>query len=192
MDIDIDLRPDFPTAKIFPKWVLASQVINGVLKKHPCGIHAQNIPKDPISKLAAIPYKEAATIGYFKIDLLHNTVYNYFSSKEEIDVLLEIDPPWDLLKSGSVVKQLFQLSKHFDLVRKLAPKSVEDLADAIALIRPGKQNLLDLYLKDKQKASPMLYSLDEGAFSFKKSHSIAYAQVIVLQLHLINLGINFD
>lgn len=192
MDIDIDLRPDFPTAKVFPLWPLASQVVNGVLKKHPCGIHPQTVPVDPITNLAAIPYKDAATLGYFKIDLLHNSVYNYFSSKAEVDALLEVDPPWSLLKSASVVKQLFQLSKHFDLVKQNQPKSVEDLADTIALIRPGKRQFAEKYLTHKEEVRRLLYDTSNEEYSFKKGHAIAYSLVIVLQLHLIGVGIEFE
>lgn len=192
MDIDLDLRSDTPISKIFPTWRQAMQVVNGRAMKHPCGIHPQAIPIDPITKLAAIPHKAAQTIGYFKIDMLHNTVYNHFESKDEIEALLEVDPPWDLLKSASVVKQLFQISKHYDLIKRLKPRSIEDLADAIALIRPGKRNLVDKYLENKELIRKFLYDKSDGEYSFKRGHAIAYAQVIVLQLHLASVGVSFD
>jgi hypothetical protein len=137
LDIDIDLKSSTPISKIFADWPQAMQVVNGRALKHPCGIYPQSIPTDPISGLAAIPYKDAAKIGYFKIDMLHNSVYSHFESKAEINALLELEPEWDLLKVSSIVKQLFQISKHFDLIKTIKPKSVDDLADAIALIRPG-------------------------------------------------------
>lgn len=124
--------------------------------------------------------------------MLHNQVYNYFGSKEEIDALLEVEPPWSLLKSSAVVKQLFQLSNHFDLVRQIKPQSVEDLADTIALIRPGKRHMADRYLEEKDKVRKLLYDVADGEYSFKKGHAIAYSLVIVLQLHLIGAGINFE
>lgn len=192
MDIDIDLRSDTPIAKIFAHWPLAMQVVNKRAMKHPCGIHPQAIPTDPLTGLAAIPYKDAETMGYFKIDMLHNSVYNYFESKEEINALLELDPPWELLKSASIVKQLFQISKHFDLIKEIKPKSVDDLADAIALIRPGKRHMVNKYQTHKQEVRKLLYDYTSEDYSFKKGHAIAYAQVIVLQLHLISLGINFE
>lgn len=192
MDIDIDLRSDTPISRIFAKWPLAMQVVNKRAMKHPCGIHPQAIPTDPMTGLAAIPYKDAEKLGYFKIDMLHNNVYNYFESKEEINALLEIDPPWELLKSMSVVKQLFQISKHFDLVKQLKPKSVNDLADLIALIRPGKRHMAEKYVTHKEEIRKLLYDFRAEDYSFKKGHAIAYAQVIVLQLHLISAGVEFD
>jgi DNA polymerase III alpha subunit len=197
MDIDIDLRSDTPIGKIFADWPLAMQLVKDPLGrvralKHACGIHPQSIPRDPITKLAAIPYKDAETIGYFKIDMLHNHVYNYFESKEEINALLELDPPWELLKLQSIVKQCFQISKHWDLIKQLQPKSVNDLADAIALIRPGKRQMVDKYLTHKEEVRKALYDFRDENYSFKKGHAIAYAQVIVLQLHLLSAGVTFD
>lgn len=192
MDIDIDIKSSTRIDKIFAHWPQAMQIVNGRQIKHPCGVHPQVIPTDPITGLAAIPYKDAATIGYFKIDMLHNSVYSHFESKEEIDALLEFEPPWDLLKSRSIVKQLFQVAKHFDLVDAIKPKSVLELSDVIALIRPGKRHVLNLYLRDRVEGRKQLYSKDDSGYIFKKAHSIAYSQVIVLQLHLINLGIDLS
>lgn len=186
------MRSDTPIAKIFSHWPLAMQVVNNRAMKHPCGIYPQAIPTDPLTGFAAIPHREAATLGYFKIDMLHNSVYNHFESKAEIDALLELDPPWELLRSASIVKQLFQISKHFDLIKQLQPKSVSDLADAIALIRPGKRHMVEKYLTHKEQVRALLYDYTAEDYSFKKGHAIAYAQVIVLQLHLISLGVDIE
>lgn len=191
MDIDIDLKSSTPISKIFAGWPLAMQVVNGRAMKHPCGIYPQKIPTDPITGLAAIPHREATTIGYFKIDMLHNTVYNHFESKDEINALLELEPPWELLKSRSIVSTLFQISKHFNLVRQIQPKSIPDLADTIALIRPGKRHMVDKYLTHKEEVRKLLYDQSDEAYSFKRGHAISYAMVITLQLHLISAGISF-
>jgi len=89
-----------------------------------------------------------------------------------------------------VVPKLFQISKQYELVSKLAPKSVQELADVIALMRPGKRYLVNAYLKDKTLIREELYRKpDDEKYYFKKSHSVAYAFNIVLQLHLIKAGI---
>ena len=168
------------------------------MKPHPCGVHPSTIPDDPLSGLSAIPYKDAEALGFFKLDFLHLNVYNYFESREQIEELLKIDPQWDLLKSPSVCKQLFQnLGKHFDIVHDVQPQSIQEMADVIALIRPGKRYLLKTYLDrgSREYARKKLYERPTGedaAYYFKKSHAIAYALVIVLQLHLIGAGINFE
>jgi len=186
MDVDIDLKTDFDPLDYFPMAVRASMVKDNDLAKHPAGAYFQQIYKDKITGLAAIPYEEAEALGYFKIDFLHLSILNYFESKDEIRHLLKIEPDWSLLESAAVVGKLFQLHKHYDLVSQVKPKSVEEIADCIALIRPGKRKLMTSYLRNKKKTREFLYRREENEqYSFKKSHAIAYALTIVLQLHLI-------
>lgn len=162
------------------------------LTPHPCGVYFQAVPTDPLTGLSAVPYSEAEDLGCFKIDFLHLHVYDHFSSREEIKELLKHEPDWDLLKIPSVVEQLFQLSKHFDLLQQVKPRSVNDLADCLALIRPQKRFILNYYLQDAVRYQAELYKQDgDGGYGFKKAHAVAYALVIVLQLHLIKGGIHF-
>lgn len=193
-DIDVDLKTSFDALSVFPNWVKASiyDDASNVLKPHPCGVYPQVIAKDPLTHLSAIPYDVADELGFIKIDFLHLSIYNHFASRQEIIELLEIEPDWNLLLMPSVVSKLFQLSNHFETVSKLKPKSTEDLADVLALIRPGKKTLIGLYLKDKNAGKQILYSKDgSNEFAFKKSHAISYALVIQLQMHLISLGFIF-
>ena len=193
MDIDIDVVDTFDVRKHFASAIRASVVKDEKLVPHPCGAYFQSIPKDPISSLAAIPYAEAEKLGYFKLDFLHIHTYSYFTSKAEISELLQHDPDWTLLKSPSVVKKLFQLGKHYDLIQEIKPSSIEEIADVLALIRPSKKNLLSLYKTNRPRARGLLYKIDDGdAYGFKRSHSIAYAMIIVLQLHLIGAGIDIS
>ena len=193
-DIDIDLPTSFKPEEIFPTWAKASiyDANNRALKPHPCGVYPQKIAKDPVSNLSAIPYNLAEELGYIKVDFLHLVIYDKFSSRQEILELLELEPDWTLMLAPSVVSKLFQLANHFETVSKIKPKSTEELADVIALIRPGKKSLIGLYLKDRESCRRLLYAKgDDEEFSFKKSHAISYALVIQLQLHLISLGFEF-
>jgi DNA polymerase III alpha subunit len=75
-------------------------------------------------------------------------------------------------------------------VSKLAPKSVLEIADCIALMRPGKRYLVDAYLKDKELIREELYRKpDDDKYYFKKGHAVSYALIIVLQLHLVKGGL---
>lgn len=123
-----------------------------------------------------------------KLDFLHLSVYDKFKSRKEIDDLLKIEPEWTYLLLPSVQPKLFQLAKHGDILNNLQPKSIIEVADVMALIRPGKKNLLALYKKDKENTRKILYSKDDTGYSFKRSHSLAYAYVVILQLHLYELG----
>ncbi len=190
MDIDLDFPTTFDPTKIFDKIVPASMVKNKELVKHPCGHYLQNIAVDGETGLAAIPYDKAEEMGYFKIDFLHLSILDHFQSKEEIRTLLKLEPDWNLLLNEENVLKLFQIHRHYDLLKKVKPRSVQELADCIALIRPHKRHLVREYIADKEKVRPLLYrQSDEDKSSFKKSHSVAYALTIVLQLHLISLEV---
>ena len=188
MDIDIDTPVSFRPEKFFP-WTRASLIKNEELRPHTVGYYPQEIAIDPLTNLSAIPYEEAESLGYLKIDFLHLGVYSHFQSREEIDALLEMEPDWGLLLVPSEQKKIFQLANHGDLLDIVKPKSIEELADCNALIRPGKKQLLKLYLSQKEATRRILYAKDERGYTFKKSHAIAYAMVIVLQLHLISAGL---
>jgi DNA polymerase III alpha subunit len=188
MDVDIDLRTDFNPKEFFP-WVRASTVQNEELRAHPCGYYPQAIAEDPVSQLSAVPYDKAEELGYLKIDFLHLGVYDNFKTRSEIEELLATEPDWGLLTIPSEQKKLFQLSKHGDILSEIKPKSIEEIADVLALIRPGKKQYVKLYKTQREATRRILYSKGEDGYSFKKSHAIAYALVIVLQLHLISTGL---
>ena len=188
MDIDIDFRSDFDPRKIFDQAISASMLRGNELVKHPCGHYFQTMPVDPLTGLAAIPYEEAECLGFFKIDFLHLSTLDHFSNKEQIRELLKLEPDWDLLLDVNHVRKLFQISKHEELLATLRPRSVQELADCIALIRPGKKHLLSAYVKNKEAVRKELYQRPLPKGCYKKAHAISYALTIVLQLHLIELG----
>lgn len=190
MDIDIDFKTDFDPLTILNQAVRASMVQNGELKKHPCGIYLQNIPQDPLTKLSAIPYKESSSLGYFKIDCLHLNILDHFENKQQIRDLMYTDPDWSMMQDQTVISKLFHLSKWPIVIEIVKPQSIEEVADCLALIRPKKQHLLQKYNKqNKEQLRQELYKQEQGdKTSFKRGHAIAYALVIVLQLHLIKMG----
>jgi DNA polymerase III alpha subunit len=188
VDIDIDVRPDFRPGRLFPQWLTATVVKDGKITKHPAGVYPQKMAIDPVTKQAAIPYEEAEDLGFLKVDFLHLNVYQHFTSRKEIDELLTIEPDWTLLRMPSVWPKLFQLAKHGELLADIQPKDVETLADCMALIRPGKKSFIGLYKKDKSSGRRILFAISDDGYSFKKSHALAYALVVWLQLHLIAQG----
>ena len=198
MDVDIDFKTNFDPLDYFDQAVRASQVNNEKLTKHPAGAYFQSIPVDKISGLSAIPYKQAEELGYFKFDFLHLSAIDdfdkYLENKAELRQLAEIEPDWNLLLSAAVVTKLFQVHNRAEILFKLKPQSVDELADCIAIIRPSKRLLLDPYIKmDKAGRKSMrtvLYSKPEsGEFYYKRPHAISYAVTIVIQLHLIKAGL---
>ncbi|PPD53428.1 MAG: hypothetical protein CTY12_04930 [Methylotenera sp.] len=187
MDIDIDFPSNFDPNKIFTNAIPASMVKKGAITKHPCGQYFQNIAIDPNTTVASIPYEEAQLLGYFKIDFLHNSALDLISSKEEMRRLINEDPDWDLLLNEHHVFKLIHINKHAELLKQVRPRSVLELADCLALIRPGKRQLLSHYLHNKERVRKQLYT-KTTEYYFKQSHAIAYALTIKLQLHLIQQG----
>ncbi len=187
MDIDIDLAPDVDIRKLFRNAIPASMVDNGVLKQHPVGFYFQDIPVDPLTGLAAIPYGETEEFGYYKIDMLTVHLLKSFDSKAEMRRLQKIEPNWDLLLDEDVVKTLFHLGKHYKVLARVKPRSVQTLADVFALIRPNKRPILDKYIKNPDKYRTEIFT-KRAPEDMRKAHAIPYALLIVLQLHLIEQG----
>lgn len=188
MDIDIDFPTTFDPKKIFPDIIRASMIKKMELVAHPCGVYFQSIPIDisgsHAEKISAIPYKDASEHGAMKIDFLHLSILNQYSSKSEIRDVMEAEVDWTKFEQKEVVEQLFQIHNNFDIVSRIKPTSIIELADCIAIIRPGKRELLSSYLKDRDKTRPQLYRQDRDSKSaFRKSHALSYAYTILLQLH---------
>ena len=173
-DIDIDVAPNTKKEKYGIKASLYNRDLERFLS-HPSGLYINNVPIDPLTGRCAIPYDDPNTDRFFKVDLLTNTTYKNFNSKQEVLNALEANIDWNLLKQRNFVGQLPHLSKHFELVRRVEPSSIDDLADLLALIRPGKQHLIDEYLLDKEIARSKLYQRPSSGAYFKKSHAYAYA-----------------
>lgn len=190
MDLDIDLKTSFEATDIFPEAIRAMMFNNDEIKKHPAGHYFQKIPTDPVTGLAAIPYNRAEDVGYYKIDFLHLSLLDNFESKDEIRQLIKIEPDWDLLLNPDIYDQIFQLGRHYSLVSKIKPTSVEEVADCIALVRPGKRDMAEQYIRatkqGRRALRKTLYTKPtDGTYYFKKSHATAYALTVKLQLHLI-------
>ena len=179
-DIDIDFS-DRAIALAGLTYVSASRDDKDGRIRHPTGVYFQDIPIDPFCNAASIPYLEAARLGYFKIDFLNNTLYDGVRDEAHLDDLLNREAPWDLLEERGIVSMLAHIGEHFGVVQSIRPKSIEDLAVVLALIRPGKRHLL---MRPRAEIDAQIWaSTDE--YSFKKSHSIAYAASIVVQLNLL-------
>jgi DNA polymerase III alpha subunit len=192
MDIDIDTQSTFLPKKIFPQIIQASMIKNDQLIKHPCGFFMQSMAMDSVTKLAAIPYEEAEVVGYTKIDFLHLSLLDIITSKQELKELSNKEPDWELLQDRQQVRKLLHIHNQFELVQRIKPTSVQELADILALMRPSKTYLISQYVFDignRDKIRVKLYQepIDGGVW-FKKSHSIAYSLNIVVQLNLISQG----
>ena len=96
------------------------------------------------------------------------------------------EPDWRILNERCYVDELFHLNGHFSIVSKLQPTSIEQLAAVLAIIRPAKRQLVNKSWDDIMKE--VWVKPTDGSYFFKKSHAVAYAQAIVVQMNLILTG----
>jgi hypothetical protein len=179
-DIDIDFA-DRDSALVGLLHVAASRDHNGDKIKHPTGVYFQNVPTDPFNGFSSLDYEAAAEQGYFKIDFLNNTIYTDVRDEEHLISLME-EPDWDLLEHEEIVSMLAHIHRSFGLVSSIRPRSVDDLAVVLALMRPGKRHLMG---KKRNEIDAEIWQTGEDGFVFKRAHAIAYAVSIVVQLNLI-------
>ena len=181
-DIDIDFVDRELAIKLFDV-IPASRVDNGTLVKHNTGVYLHNVPVDAISGVCAVPYDVAEDKKYFKIDFLNVGIYKGVRDEEHLVQLMNQEPLWDLLTDSSFNSLLFHVNGNSSILEEMKPKSIEQLAAVLAMIRPAKRHLVgkswDLVMKEVwQKPT-------NNEYFFKKSHAIAYATAVVVQMNLI-------
>ena len=184
-DVDIDFYDREKALKLF-KHTPASMIKENKIEKHKTGVYFHSIPTDPVTKYSSIDYKKAEDRGYFKIDCLNVNIYKNVANEQELVELMIQEPNWDMLKDKKIVDELFHLNGHFNIVSKLEPKTIEQLAAVLAIIRPAKRQLMHKYWKDIMQE--VWVKPTDGSYFFKKSHAVAYAQAIVVQMNLIATG----
>jgi DNA polymerase III alpha subunit len=181
-DIDIDFADRTKALALFDH-VTAAIEDNGTYKKHNTGVYCTSIPYNPITGLSTIDYKQAEDRGYFKIDFLNVGVYEGVKNKEHLKKLLETEPLWDLLLEDEFTQNLFHVNGHGSILRQSKPKSIEELAAVLAMIRPAKRYLIG---KEWSMVMTEIWKRPENdEYYFKKAHAVAYAAAIVVQMNLI-------
>jgi len=102
---------------------------------------------------------------------------------------MNTEPLWDLLEQDDFVNLLFHVNGHGSILRQMKPKSVEQLAAILAMIRPAKRYLIG---KDWTTVMTEVWTKPENdEYYFKKSHATAYAMAIVVQMNLICEGVSY-
>jgi DNA polymerase III alpha subunit len=188
-DIDIDFV-DRDHALKHIKHIVASRNENGRLVKHNTGVYLHKAPINAETNVCAIPYDQAEVQGYFKIDFLNVGLYKGIRNEEHLKELMDRDPLWDLLEQDDFVSLLFHVNGHGAILRQMKPKSTEQLAAVLAIIRPAKRYLVGASwnkVLDEVWKKP-----DNDEYYFKKSHATAYAVAIQVQMNLICEQISYE
>jgi DNA polymerase III alpha subunit len=185
-DIDIDV-PCRDTVLAAFKHVPAAMQHKGRTKKHASGVYFHKVPVDPFTGLCTVEYKQAEDIGFFKLDILNVHVYQGVKDEAHLIQLMNQTPTWELLEHKEFCDGLFQLHGHHSVCAIMKPKTVEQLAAVLAMIRPAKRYLIG-------KSWDTVFSevwnpVATGEYSWKKSHAFSYAFAVMVQINLICEGL---
>ena len=177
-DIDIDFADRQQALKLF-KHVPARLKE----RKHNTGVYFHRVPSNPFTSICTVEHTDADSMGFFKLDLLNLSIYKDVKDDDHLKQLMEREPIWELLEHKDFVDKVFHLSGHDKLLKQLKPQSVEQLAATLAIIRPAKRHL------QNQKWQTIMNEVwikpEDDSYYFKKSHAIAYAHAVVVQMNLL-------
>lgn len=181
-DIDIDLADRDALIRQLDV-VSASIRKDRTIKRHNTGVHPTSIPYDPINKMCSIDYVEAEERGYVKLDLLNVHVYKHVKSEEHLLRLMH-EPDWTKLQDHECFSRLIHIGKHWNTMLKMPEpiNSIPRLAMFLAIIRPGKRHLIG---KSWNEVSKTIWDRNVDGYTFRKSHAVAYAHLVVVQLNLL-------
>ena len=181
-DIDIDFLDREQALGLF-EHIRASRVDNNKLVKHNTGVYLHPVPVNAETGLSAVPYNQADSRGYFKIDFLNVGIYKGVRDEAHLITLMNQAPIWALLEQDEFTDMIFHVNGHGGILREMKPKCVEELAAVLAMIRPAKRHLIG---KDWKTVMDEVWVKPENEdYFFKKSHATAYAVAIVVQMNLI-------
>jgi len=182
-DIDIDF-PNRDTALKLLRHHPAGIIRDGNLIKHNSGIYVTDIPVDPFTGVASIDHKAAEERGYTKLDLLNVSLYTQVKSEEHLNELMQQEPEWDKLYDPEFCAKLIHIGNHYDLLLKMpeAVNTVARLAMFLAIIRPGKRHLVG---KTWSEVAKTVWDTDTEGYAFKRSHSVAYSHLVVVNMNLL-------
>lgn len=188
-DIDIDFA-DRNDILQHIKYVAAHMKTTDGVKKHPTGVYVTNIPYDPIHDWAALEYKQAEDRNYIKLDFLNVWVYKHVRDENHLIKLMS-EPNWSKLYDKEFFQSLIHIGEHYDTMRKMPEpiNTIPRMAMFLAVIRPAKRHLIG---KTWSEVNQTVWDkTDHDGYSFKKSHSISYAHLVVVHMNLIEeLGLH--
>ena len=184
-DVDIDFS-DRDKILQYIKHTPAAMLNAKPMRKHATGVYITNVPYDPVNDMCALDYQEAEKRGYFKLDLLNVHVYSYVKDETHLIQLMR-EPNWKNLDNKEFVEKLIHLSNHYNSIQKMPEpiNTIPRLAMFLAIIRPGKKHLIGLPWIEVAKT---VWDKGTDGYVFKKSHSLAYAQLVVINMNLLEEG----
>lgn len=183
-DVDIDFA-DREQALALLTTTPASIIRDGKLTKHNTGVYATEIPQDPFTGYASLDYNDAEDRGYMKLDFLNVNLYKQVRDEAHLIELMR-EPDWTKLYDPAICSQLIHVNNHYNNLLKM-PEPVDTIARLamfLAVIRPGKYHLLGKTWKEVSET--VWQKPADDSYYFKKAHSVSYAQLVVVNLNLLD------
>ena len=179
-DVDIDFADRQQVIDLI-RCTSARQNAEG--RKHNSGVYVTPIPVDAPNDCASIDYETAEQRGYFKLDLLNQSVYTLIRDQQHYDEMLAQETNWTKLQDKQFCEQIVHIGNYHDLIVNMKPDSVQRMAAFISIIRPGKASL---QRKPWADVFATVWDGDDSAgFVFKKSHAVSYARLVALHINLL-------
>ena len=183
-DIDIDFGNREAALNVL-RVIPAGIIRDGQLIKHNTGVYATDIPIDPFTGVATIDHKDAEERGYAKLDFLNVSLYTHIKSEQHLAELIAQEPEWDKLNNVEFCSKLIHIGSHLDTMAKMPEpiNSIPRMAMFLAVIRPAKRHLIGKTWKEV--ADTIWDKPADDGYYFKKSHAIAYAHLVCVNMNLL-------
>ncbi len=184
-DIDIDFANREQILSLL-KHTPAGIIKDDKLSKHNTGVYFTDIPVDPFSGCASLDYQVAEDRGYMKLDFLNVNLYSRVRDEAHLIELMTAEPPWDKLYEREFCEQLIHIGNHYDTLIKMpeAVNSIPRMAMFLSVIRPAKRHLIGQ--KWTNVATTVWERPADDSYYFKKSHAVAYATLVAVNMNLNN------
>jgi hypothetical protein len=182
-DIDIDFSDRQQVLDLLDV-TPASIIRDGKLVKHNTGVYATDIPVDPFTGYASLDYEAAESRGYMKLDFLNVNLYKQVRDEAHLVELMR-EPDWTKLYDKSICDQLMHVNGHYDLLLQM-PEPIDTIARLamfLAIIRPAKRHLAGKTWKEVGQT--VWQKPNDDSYYFKKAHGIAYSQLVVVNMNLL-------
>ena len=187
-DIDFDFADRTQILKLI-NHTPASQRKDNKLVMHNSGVYVTEIPVDPFLGASSIEYNEAETRGYVKLDFLNVTLYQQVTSEAQLLELMNTTPSWHKFNNNQAFfETLIHVNNHWNVLKKMPEPvdSIPRLAMFLAIIRPAKRHLIGKTWKEV--ADEVWTKPADDTYYFKKSHAVAYANLVVVNMNLSDLA----
>ena len=152
-------------------------------KKHNTGVYTTEIPHNPVDNLSTIEHKAADERGYFKLDFLNVSIYKDVINEEHLQQLMTKEPQWELLEHDDFSSLVFHVAGHGTILKTMRPRTIEQLAAVLAMIRPAKRHLVGETWETVMKE--VWIKPTDNSYFFKKAHAVSYAMAVVVHMNLI-------